>query len=212
MNFEKERERLIKALRARGIKSDAILDAFRSVPREIFVPADVMDKAYYDIPLPIFADQTISQPYTIAIMMELLDPQPNDIVLEIGTGSGYQAALLSRMVKHVYTIERIPQLTEMAQGALKACDCTNVTLLVGDGTMGYPPDAPYNGIIVTAGGPEVPAPLLEQLADFGRLVIPVGNKWAQTMMQVIRHGDGYDEHSYSHFKFVPLIGTFGWGS
>src|SRR3990172_7116691 len=170
-----ERERMVKHhLAQRGIRSRAVLDAFRNVPREAFVPEALAEFAYEDAPLPIEAGQTISQPFIVALMAEALDLVPGDKVLEIGTGSGYAAAILGQMAGEVFTIERHELLARTAADPLTGMGCDNVHVLAGDGTLGWPAHAPYQAIAVAAGGPSVPPALLAQLAVGGRLVIPVG--------------------------------------
>jgi len=196
-------------LAARGISNERILAAFASVPREEFVPERYRDLAYADMPLGIGEGQTISQPYTVAFMTQLLDPQPNDKVLEIGTGSGYQAAILSKLVKKVYTIERFENLAEEARKVLKKLGCDNVKVIVGDGSKGLSDKAPFDGIIITAAAPEIPQPLLDQLEIGGRLVAPVGSGFSQDMMKVVKTEKGLEKEVHPGFRFVPLVGEHG---
>src|SRR5258707_9171158 len=184
------RTRLVEQLREQGIKDLAVLRAFAETPRHLFVPDAVRHRAYENAALPIGAGQTISQPFTQARYLETLHLQGGERVLEIGTGSGYQTALLSRLVAQVFTVERVQSLAERAQLALRAAEARNVSVLLGDGTLGWVGYAPYNAILVTAGGPTVPAPLVEQLAPDARLLIPVGEKGRQTPTLVECTADG----------------------
>jgi protein-L-isoaspartate(D-aspartate) O-methyltransferase len=195
---------------ARGILDPRVLGAMRDIPRHSFIPADLASAAYHDRPLPIGHGQTISQPYIVALMTELLALQPHDRVLEIGTGSGYQAAILAHLSAEVISIERIEPVAERARKLLADLGITNITIIVGDGTEGYPPGAPYDGIIVTASTPGIPPPLREQLADGGRLVAPVGGRDLQELVRLVRRGDRIVQESYGGVMFVPLIGRHGW--
>ncbi len=201
-------------LEYRGISDPAVLAAMRDVPRQEFVPADLRGYAYDDGPLPIGDGQTISQPYMVAYMTEALELSPGDRVLEIGTGSGYAAAVLSRIVTEVHTVERIAGLAAAARERLHRLFYTNILIHVGDGSLGLPEHAPYDAIVVTAGAPEIPHPLMEQLAIGGRLVVPVGhNLTFQTLIRVRRVGrDDYRRESLMAVMFVPLIGAAGWES
>lgn len=199
-------------LEARGIRDPAVLAAMRQVPREEFVPAELAGHAYDDNPLPIGEGQTISQPFMVAYMTEALEPARTDRVLEIGTGSGYAAAVLSQVVAEVHTVERIAELASTARERLNRLGYANICVHVGDGSLGWPEHAPYDAIVVTAGAPQVPQPLLEQLAVGGRLVIPVGpHQRIQTLVRVRQVSPG-DFRYESHFgvMFVPLIGAAGW--
>ncbi len=193
----------------RGINDERILDAMRDVPRHLFIPPDLYPHAYTDGPLPIGEGQTISQPYIVAYMTWLLRLEPGDRVLEIGVGSGYQSAILSRLVKEVIGIERIPTLAEQAQQRLHDLGYRNVTVQVGDGTLGYEPGAPYDGILVAAAAPYVPEPLLDQLAEGGRLVIPVGDRENQLLERIRRLGGSIHIERLSPVRFVPLVGQLG---
>jgi len=195
---------------ARGITDPRVLAAMREVPRHLFVPAPYDRNAYADDPLPIGNGQTISQPYIVALMTALLRLNATDSVLEIGAGSGYQAAILSQLAKNVITIERIDAVAALARANLAAVGAKNVMIVIGDGTIGYPAGAPYNGIIVTAATPEIPAPLKAQLADGGRLVAPVGGRISQELVVLERHGDRFLEELHGGVRFVPLIGEYGW--
>ena len=206
-----ERRRMVEQqIEARGIRDQRVLAAMRDVPRHLFVPAPYDRDAYEDTPLPIGNGQTISQPYIVALMTELLHPESTDTVLEIGAGSGYQAAILSLLVKNAITIERIDAVAAQAQANLAAVHAGNVQIVVGDGTLGYLPAAPYNGIMVTAATPEIPAPLKAQLAEGGRLVVPVGNRTLQDLVVLERRGDRCIEEHHGGVRFVPLIGEHGW--
>jgi len=197
-------------IEGRGISSLRVLAAMRRVPRHLFVPPGLWDQAYNDYPLPIGEDQTISQPYIVALMTEALEIKDTDRVLEIGTGSGYQAAILTELAAAVYSIDRLASLTEGARKVLENLGYQNFQVRVGDGTLGWPEEAPFDAILVTAGAPQVPRPLVEQLALGGRLVIPVGDRFSQTLTRVwkTREGVRYDYHGGC--RFVKLIGQYGW--
>jgi protein-L-isoaspartate(D-aspartate) O-methyltransferase len=199
-------------LAARGIRHPGVLRVMGVVPRELFVPEADAPDAYEDAARPIGHAQTISQPYVVALMLEALDPKPTDRVLEIGTGSGYSAAILAELVAEVYTVERIESLADAARRRLAELHYRNVHVRHGDGTLGWPEHAPYDGIVVTAGGPEVPAPLLPQLRIGAHLVVPVGpTPRAQELVRVTRRSaDEYTRESLGPVAFVPLIGTAGW--
>jgi protein-L-isoaspartate(D-aspartate) O-methyltransferase len=201
-----------RQLVARGIGDPRVLDAMRAVPREAFLPESLAAYAYDDGPLPIGEGQTISQPYVVAAMIEAVSPGPDDRALEIGTGSGYSAAVLATIVAAVYTVERIPALADAAAHRLAALGYRNVQVRCGDGTLGWLEHAPYDVIVVTAGGPRVPATLLGQLAPGGRLVMPVGpDPRAQSLVRFCRHLDGtIREETLEPVAFVPLIGAQGW--
>ncbi len=196
-------EMVTQQIEARGVANPRVLEAMRSVPRHRFVPEGVRESAYRDRPLPIGQRQTISQPYIVAVMTELLDPQPGDKVLEVGTGSGYQAAVLSGLVAKVYSIEIIPKLAEGARAALAAGGYRNVEVITGDGYAGLSKHAPFDGIVVTAAPEEVPGPLIEQLALGGRLVIPVGG-WSQDLRVLERTEEGVRTTTLFPVRFVPL--------
>ena len=209
----KTRERMVaRQIEGRGIVDPALLAAMREVPREAFVGEKYEEYAYDDGPLPILEGQTISQPYVVALMIDSLKLKPSDRVLEIGTGSGYAAAVLSKIVTEVYTVERIKDLVRFARQNLAALGYENVHVLQGDGTLGWPDHAPYNGIVVSAGGPQVPVTLKEQLAVGGHLVIPIGKEQrAQQLVRVTRLSEEkYTESKLGHVRFVPLIGEQGW--
>ncbi len=190
---------------ARGVGDPRVLAAMRSVPRHLFVPEAVRDRAYGDHPLAIGRRQTISQPYIVAAMTELLAPEPEDVVLEIGTGSGYQAAVLAKLVKRVYSIEILPELAETAKRTLRENGFDNIEVIVGDGYRGLPEHAPFEGIIVTAAPGHVPPALVDQLAVGGRLVIPVG-EWSQDLMLIERTEKGVTRRSVLPVRFVPMTG------
>lgn len=195
---------------SRGIKDPRVLEAMRRVPRHLFVPKVHRHLAYADGPLPIGAEQTISQPYIVALMTELLNLQGGERVLEIGTGSGYQAAVLAYLAGQVHTVERFADLAKQAEQTLKALNIQNVQVHVGDGTLGLPEFAPYMGILVSAAAPSAPEVLLEQLAEGGILVIPVGQRSNQVLERWQRTGDQFQSKPILSVAFVPLIGQAGW--
>lgn len=203
------RTRLVEQLREQGIKDLAVLRAFAETPRHLFVPAAVRHRAYENTALPIGAGQTISQPFTQARYLETLRLKGGERVLEIGTGSGYQTALLSQLVAQVFTVERVQALAESAQRALRAAHARNVSVLLGDGTLGWAGYAPYDAILVAAGGPSIPAPLVEQLGPGGRLLIPVGERGRQTLTLVERTAEGVRTTALGDALFVPLLGEHG---
>ena len=209
--FGLERDRMLEdQLRRRDITDRRVLAAMRQVPRHRFVrPAD-QRLAYEDGPLPIGRGPTISQPYIVALMTQWLEPQPDDQVLEIGTGSGYQAAVVARLVRRVISVERIPELAAQARRILAELGVLNVEVIDGDGTCGYPDAAPYAGILVTAGAPRVPDSLRRQLAERGRLVLPVGSRDGQMLERWTRRGDDFHRERIAPVAFVPLIGEQGW--
>jgi protein-L-isoaspartate(D-aspartate) O-methyltransferase len=199
-----------RQIEARGVRNPRVLAAMREVPRHLFIPPPYDRSAYEDSPLPIGNGQTISQPYIVALMTELLKPEPNDIVLEIGTGCGYQSAVLANLVKKVTSIERIPAVADLARSNLTALGFSNIEIITTDGTLGYPENAPYNGIIITAATPSVPKPLLEQLAENGRLVAPVGGREVQELVVLSNHKGIISQELHGGVRFVPLIGEHGW--
>lgn len=210
-DFERRRHRMVEQqIRRRGVRNPQVLAAMERVPRHRFVPENLWDCAYDDSPLSIGEGQTISQPYMVALMTETVAPDPGDRVLEVGTGSGYQTAILAELVREVYSIERIPALAERAERLLARLGYENVSIRVGDGSQGLREEAPFNGILVTAGSPEVPAPLVEQLEMGGRLVIPIGDAYHQTLTTVCRGEEGIRKVKGTGCVFVPLIGTYGW--
>ncbi|MGB4236046.1 MAG: protein-L-isoaspartate(D-aspartate) O-methyltransferase [Methanoregulaceae archaeon] len=209
--FEQERQRMVDLqIAARGVKDSRVLAAMRSVRRHLFVPLSFRDSAYNDSPLPIGSGQTISQPYIVAVMTELLRLHPGDRVLEIGCGSGYQAAILGTLAREVISIERLPEIARMARENLSREGIGNVTVVVGDGTLGYPERAPYDAILVTAAAPRVPPPLLEQLAEGGRLVAPVGSRDLQELVRCTKRDNTIDREHFGGVVFVPLLGQQGW--
>jgi protein-L-isoaspartate(D-aspartate) O-methyltransferase len=201
---------VLEQIRRRGLHDPQLLDAFEKVPRHLFVPEAARFAAYDDSPLPIGWGQTISQPYIVALMTSVLRLCGTDRVLEVGTGSGYQAAVLACLVREVYTVELIPQLAAQAETLLRGLECLNVHVHCGDGSLGWPEAAPYDCIVVTAASPGVPPPLLEQLADGGRLVIPVEHSYDYQLLKLLtRKGEELHENVISSVCFVPLRGTYG---
>ncbi len=208
-----DRQRMVaEQIAGRGIQDTAVIDAMLTVPREIFVMDAYQHYAYDDTPLPIPGRQTISQPYVVALMLAALELKPADRVLEIGTGSGYAAALLGQMVQEVYTVERIPELVRYARERLTLLAYDHVHVHEGDGTLGWPAEAPYDGIVVAAGGPSVPVSLRDQLVIGGRLIIPVGSsERRQYLVCVTREGEQeFSRRELGAVAFVPLIGSEGW--
>ncbi len=195
---------------ARGVKDVRVLAAMEEVPRHLFVDADCLDSTYGDHPLGIGYGQTISQPYMVAVMTELLALSGDETVLEIGTGSGYQAAILSRLCRWVYTLERIEALSMKSRQIFAELEYTNVSFFVGDGTMGLKSHAPFDCILVTAGAPAVPSQLVDQLVLGGRLVIPVGNRFSQTLKKIIRTESDPIVERHTECRFVDLVGENGW--
>jgi protein-L-isoaspartate(D-aspartate) O-methyltransferase len=195
---------------ARGIHDTRVLQAFLGVPRHLFIPRDLQPEAYEDHPLPIGFNQTISQPYIVALMTSLLRLEGNEKILEIGTGSGYQAAILSRLACSVHSVERITELAVSAKKCLEELDYKNVFIHVGDGSLGWPAEAPYDCILVTAGSPHVPEDLLDQLKIGGRLVIPVGERWRQMLEVWTKQNGKIEKEEILPVIFVPLKGKQGW--
>uniref|UniRef100_A0A7C4TE43 Protein-L-isoaspartate O-methyltransferase n=1 Tax=candidate division WOR-3 bacterium TaxID=2052148 RepID=A0A7C4TE43_UNCW3 len=195
---------------ARGVKDKRVIDAMRRVPRHLFVDKTYYHQAYGDYPLPIGSGQTISQPYMVAIMTELLELKGNETVLEIGTGSGYQTAILALLCERVFTVERISNLSLRARKILSELGFNNINFLVGDGSLGWSDFAPYNGIIVTAGAPDIPGPLIDQLAEKGRLVIPIGSEYFQTLNVIKKQKGSILRKELFECTFVPLLGKEGW--
>lgn len=205
------REKLVETLRSKGIRDLAVLRAVAEVPRHLFVPEYLWHRAYDDAALPIGNGQTISQPWIQARSLEALALTGRGPVLEVGTGSGYQAALLARLADTVVSIERVRALSEQARQALELAGMQrNVHLVVGDGTLGWPPLAPYEGIVVAAASPDVPQPLVKQLDEGGRLVVPVGGRDSQVLTLITRAGTTFTTSALSEARFVPLIGQHGW--
>jgi protein-L-isoaspartate(D-aspartate) O-methyltransferase len=205
-DFAKARRAMVDGLRAHGIEDERTLDVMLQVPRHEFVPPDQRAFAYEDYPLPIGEDQTISAPYIVAFMTWKLDPKPTDTVLEIGTGSGYQAAVLSPLVKHVYTIEIIESLGKSAEKRLKRLGYDNVTVRVGDGYKGWPEHAPFDKIIVTCAPTHPPQPLLDQLREGGVMVIPYGELWDQNLYILKKRGGQVEQEAVLPVRFVPMTG------
>lgn len=204
---------MIEEIRERGIHDLEVLQVFDRVPRHLFVPESVHNRAYDDTPLPIGFGQTASQPSLQALYLQVLQLQPRDKVLEIGTGSGYQTALLANLAGHVYSVERLRELSARARTVLDQLRYTNVALLVGDGSIGWARYAPYDAILVGAAAPSIPPALIEQLAPGGRLLIPVGDRMQQTLVLVRKLEDGSTEQDdITACTFVPLLGRFGWPS
>jgi protein-L-isoaspartate(D-aspartate) O-methyltransferase len=194
----------------RGIRAERLLNAFKKVERHTFLPAELRDSAYSDFPLPIGEGQTISQPYIVALMTECLNLQGSGKVLEIGTGSGYQTAILAELSREVYTIERFDVLSKAAEGILKALGYTNIKMKVGDGTLGWQEYAPFERIIVTAAAPGVPLPLAGQLAENGKMVLPLGESFSQVLTVVEKKQGRLQEQEVCGCVFVPLVGQYSW--
>lgn len=210
-NFEDARREMVaRQIRGRDIRSQRVLDAMQSVPRHLFVPEPQIFAAYADEPLPIGAGQTISQPFMVAAMADALSLEPDDRVLEIGAGSGYQAAVLSLLAREVISIESQPDLAGSARERLGRLGYSNVRIEQGDGSLGWPPNAPYDAILVTAAAPAVPRPLIDQLARGGRLVIPVGPAERQDLLRLVKDENGVTQQSLYACRFVPLLGRYGW--
>ncbi len=209
--FEKQRQDMVEfQIRARRIKNQRVLQAMSTVPREKFIPPSSRYAAYDDRPVPIGFGQTISQPYMVALMTEELEPTPESKVLEIGTGSGYQTAILAYLSKEVYTVERIPELSKSAQEVIKELGITNVHFKIDDGTLGWPEFAPYDRIMVTAGAPDIPEPLIDQLVDGGIMIIPVGPETYQRLYKIRKEKDKIQKTPLIECRFVKLIGEQGW--
>ncbi len=209
--YTAQREEMIeKQLRRRGVHDAAVLAAMAAVPRHEFVPEELRSRAYEDVPLPIGAGQTISQPYIVAAMTAALRLQPGERVLEIGTGCGYQAAVLSRLAKEVFTIERRPELASSASAKLARLGYSNAHVHCGDGTLGLPELAPFDAILVAAAAPAVPKPLLAQLAEGGRIILPVGDAEHQELRLIEKRGDTFPTKMLEGCRFVPLLGYHGW--
>jgi protein-L-isoaspartate(D-aspartate) O-methyltransferase len=203
-------EMVARQIRRRGIASPRVLAAVESVPRHLFVPAEFMQKAYADEPLPIGAGQTISQPYMVAAMSDALSLDGHERVLEIGAGCGYQAAVLSLLAHEVVAVESLPALACTARERLARLGYANVRIVEGDGTLGHPEGAPFGAIIVSAAAPSVPQPLVDQLAEGGRLLVPVGDEQFQTLLRVVKRGGVAVQESLFACRFVPLLGRHGW--
>ncbi len=211
MNYEEQRQQMVqRQLISRHICDSRVIKAFGKVPREEFIPKKNCQNAYGDYPLPIGEGQTISQPFMVALMTQALELKRDDCVLEIGTGSGYQVAILAEIAKKVFTVERFSKLSERAQVTLKKLGYKNIFFHVGDGTCGWPQHSPYQAIVVTAGAPHIPSPLIEQLSGGGRIVIPVGGTFGQTLIRARKSIGSVEEERICGCVFVPLIGKFGW--
>jgi protein-L-isoaspartate(D-aspartate) O-methyltransferase len=211
MGYDDLREMMVESqLIPRGIRDQRVLHAMRRVPRHLFVEELIRHSAYDDMALPIGEGQTISQPYMVAIMTELLELKGSEKVLEIGTGSGYQAAVLAELAKEVYTVERIPVLTKRAKEILLSLGYENIHLETGDGTLGWSEEAPFDRIIVTAASPRIPDPLIDQLAIDGVLLVPVGSRFSQQILKMKKTEQGLTEEYHTPCVFVPLIGEHGW--
>ncbi|HBE44326.1 MAG TPA: protein-L-isoaspartate O-methyltransferase [Deltaproteobacteria bacterium] len=210
--FASKRQQMVDTqIIPRGIKDEKVINAMRKIPRHLFLDEALWPQAYEDYPLPIGEKQTISQPYIVALMTELLHLTGKEKVLEIGTGSGYQTAILADIVEQVYSIERIAVIAKRARKVLDDLKYTNVVITVGDGTLGWQEHAPFDGIIVTAAAPRPPEPLLEQLNIGSRLVIPIGDEQLQDLIVFIKEGDKtYKEENYGGCRFVKLVGEYGW--
>ncbi len=210
-DFDMERHRMVEQqLRGRGLNDARILDAFEQVPRRLFVPERLRHEAYADLPLPIGHDQTISQPYIVALMISLLGLQGKERVLEVGTGSGYEAAILGRLAGEVHTVEIVPELGKQAEALLLSLGYQNVHVHIGDGSQGWPEAAPYHAIVAAAAAPRVPPPLVDQLMDGARLVLPVAEDYEQYLKVVTRMGNEYAERIVTAVAFVPMHGKHGW--
>ena len=211
IKYERQRKEMVRhQIEARGITDPLVLTAFRTVPRHLFVSEALRDQAYGDYPLPIGEQQTISQPYIVAEMTQALELHKDDRVLEIGTGSGYQAAILAEIIYRVYTIERIRSLYIQTRKLLDKLHYHNIIMRCSDGTAGWKDESPFNAIIVTAGAPDVPEKLLEQLAEGGRMVVPVGNQHSQDLIKVVKDKRGIHKSNLGGCRFVKLIGEHGW--
>jgi len=208
--WERQRRGLIETIREKGVDDLEVLRAFDLVPRHVFLPDAVQHRAYEDAALPIGFGQTASQPSIQALYMQVLGIQPDDRVLEIGTGSGYQTAILATLAAHVYSVERIRELSIRARQLLDQLRFSNIALLVGDGTIGWSRYAPYDAILVSAGSPGIPQALVDQLSDRGRMLIPVGDRQEQRLTLVRKSPDGIQTENITRCVFVPLLGRFGW--
>jgi protein-L-isoaspartate(D-aspartate) O-methyltransferase len=210
-DFKLARERMVKnQLMARGIKDERLLQAMGKISRHLFIQEALAGEAYNDHPVPIGEKQTISQPYIVALMTEALELKGSENTLEIGTGSGYQTAILAELSSRVYTIERIKSLLVKARKLLAKLNYNNILFKAFDGTLGWKEYAPFDAIMVTAGSPNVPEPLKEQMADNGRMIIPVGDRYTQELMKITRKGDNFEQAGLGGCRFVNLIGLHGW--
>lgn len=209
MDFASARLRLIEELRSE-IKDKRVLEVMARIPRELFIPAEQAAYAYDDRPLPIGLGQTISQPFIVALMTQALELKGSEKVLELGTGSGYQAVILAELASKVVTVERLPQLAESAKKVFEKLGYTNIEVHLAEKQLGWPQEAPYDGILVSAGAPRIPEVLLEQLADGGRMVVPVGSRFEQDLLKVVKKGDRVITHNLGGCRFVPLVGEGAW--
>lgn len=211
MDFQNLRDLMVDTqLIPRGIKDERVLKVMRKVPRHLFLDESQWFRAYDDMALPIGEGQTISQPYMVAIMTELLELKGDEKVLEIGTGSGYQAAILCELSREVYSIERVQTLSERASNVLRSLGYENIHLRVGDGTLGWPEEAPFDKMIITAACPEIPEPLIDQLSEGGMIVAPVGERFSQVLLRMRKGKGKFIEEYHTPCVFVPLIGKYGW--
>ena len=211
MKFKRLREKMVNTqIEARGVRDRRVLDAMGKVPRHVFVSEALQDQAYGDFPLPIGEGQTISQPFIVAEMTQALGLKPDDTVLEIGTGSGYQTAILAELAYKVYTIERVRELFITTRKLLDRLKYHNVVAKCSDGTLGWQDESPFDAIIVTAGSPEVPEALVNQLKNGGRLVVPVGGRHSQSLFRMVKHSGGVRKTNLGGCRFVKLIGNHGW--
>jgi protein-L-isoaspartate(D-aspartate) O-methyltransferase len=211
MDFKELREAMVRTqLVPRGIKNERVLEAMRKVPRHLFVDEPMMDRAYEDSALSIGEGQTISQPYMVAVMTELLELGGSDKVLEIGTGSGYQAAVLAELAGEVYTVERVVSLARNAEERFHSLRYNNIHVKIGDGTLGWTENSPFDRMIITAGTPEIPGPLLNQLSKDGIIIAPVGDRFSQQLLKLRKSGGKVIEEFLTPCVFVPLIGKYGW--
>ena len=211
IKYQRQREEMVRnQIEARGIKAPKVLAAFRRVPRHLFVSEALRDQAYGDYPLPIGEQQTISQPYIVAEMTQALDLGEDDRVLEIGTGSGYQAAILAQIVYRVYTIERKRSLYLQARNLFDKLHYHNIVMKYADGTKGWRDESPFDGIIVTAGAPQIPDVLIDQMGEGGRLVVPVGNQHTQELIKIFRDDQNIRQINLGGCRFVKLVGEYGW--
>lgn len=211
MDYAALRKRMVEEqLIPRGIKDQRVLDAFSKIERHKFIPEDLRSSPYADFPVPIGEGQTISQPYIVALMTECLDLKGEERVLEIGTGSGYQTAILAELAGEVYSIERFANLSQRAENSLKELGYTNIKIKVGDGTLGWPEEAPFDSIIITAASPRIPMPLAEQLKENGKLVLPIGESFSQVLTVVEKKKNELVSTQICGCVFVPLVGKYAW--
>lgn len=207
----REREKMVAdQIVARQIRDPRVLEAMRKVPRHLFIAEELWDRAYEDGPLPIGESQTISQPYIVALMAEALQLKGHEKVLEIGTGSGYEAAILAELCAQVFSIERLEELAISARAVLASLGYRNISIQVGDGTLGWQEHAPYDAVVVSAAGPQIPRPLLEQLKPEGNLVLPMGEEGLQSLVRIRKRSDGLNEEYLGECRFVKLKGAYGW--